>query len=45
MPQAYTTETFIAKAIQIHGDRYEYDRVVYSGSKGKVEIFCKKCNE
>lgn len=34
------TEYFIKKAIDIHGDKYDYNKVVYSGCKVKVEIIC-----
>jgi hypothetical protein len=37
-----TTEEFIEKAISIHGDKYLYDKVDYTGKDEKVEIFCKK---
>jgi hypothetical protein len=39
-----TKEIFIAKAIQVHGFRYNYSRVVYLGSAIKVEIGC-SCGE
>ena len=32
---------FIEKAREVHGDRYDYDRVVYIHSKDKVVITCK----
>ena len=35
-----TTEEFIKKAIEIHGDRYNYDKVEYIASKFKVIIGC-----
>ena len=40
----YTTETFIKKAKKVHKDKYDYSYVVYSGSKNKVKILCKKHN-
>lgn len=36
----YTKEAFIAEAISIHGNRYDYSKVEYSGSKSKVIIAC-----
>lgn len=36
------TEEFIRKGREIHGERYNYDRVVYKTSKEKVEIVCLK---
>lgn len=35
-----TTEEFIASAKALFGDRYDYSKVVYSGSKTKVCIIC-----
>lgn len=36
-----TTQEFIEKARAIHGDRYDYSRVVYINNKTKVEVICK----
>jgi len=36
-----TTEEFIKKAKEIHGDRYNYSLVNYRGNKKKVNIICK----
>ena len=36
----YTTEEFIKKAKEIHGDKYDYSKVKYSGWKNKVKIIC-----
>ena len=41
----YTTTTFIAKAKEIHGDRYDYSKVAYTTSKERVTIICKKHGE
>lgn len=35
-----TTESFIAKAIEIHGKKYSYDNTKYAGNHGKVFITC-----
>ncbi len=35
-----TTEEFIKKAKLIHGDRYDYSKVVYTSSRDKVCIIC-----
>lgn len=40
-----TTKEFIQKAKQIHGDRYDYSKVEYSGNKAKVCIICKEHGE
>lgn len=37
-----TLETFLEKAKAVHGDKYDYSRVVYHGVQKKVEIFCPK---
>lgn len=37
----YTSEEFIKKAREIHGDKYIYDKVNYVNSITKVEIICK----
>jgi len=41
MPKKLTREEFIEKAILIHGDRYDYSKVVYVNSKKHVCIICK----
>lgn len=38
--QRMTTEAFITKAKHIHGDRYDYSKVVYVQSSAKVTITC-----
>lgn len=35
-------ERFIEAAKKVHGDKYNYDSVVYVGNKIKVKIICKK---
>ena len=37
---AYTTEEFIEKAKEIHGDKYDYSKVEYVNNKTKVCIIC-----
>lgn len=37
---AHTVEQFIEKALAIHGQTYDYTRVVYGGVKHKVDIVC-----
>ncbi|EFX2640874.1 GIY-YIG nuclease family protein [Shigella sonnei] len=34
------TETFIAKAKAVHGDKYDYSKVVYKNNRTKVKIIC-----
>lgn len=40
-----TKEEFIRKAIAIHGDKYDYSRVVYINAITPVEIICKTHNK
>lgn len=37
-----STEDFISRAIEVHGNRYDYSRVKYTNSSTPVEIVCKK---
>lgn len=39
---SYTTDDFVKKAITVHGDKYDYSNVSYSGSTNKVTIRCFK---
>mgnify|MGYP003642276624 FL=1 len=41
----FSTNEFIEEAQQIHGDTYDYSKVVYSKMTGKVKIICRNCNE
>lgn len=45
MSKRYTTEEFIAKAKAVHGDRYDYSRVVYVDSVTPVRIVCHEHGE
>ena len=40
-----TIEDFISKAIEVHGDLYDYSKVNYIQNKTKVQIICKKHKE
>ena len=40
MPIKVTTKDFIVKAIKVHGDKYDYSKVVYRGAKVKIIIIC-----
>lgn len=42
MAERKTTEEFIADATDVHGDRYDYSRVVYTRAISKVEIICRE---
>ena len=39
-----TTEDFIKEATAVHGDKYDYSKVVYVNATTKVDIICKKHN-
>lgn len=41
----YDKDIFIKKALLIHGNRYNYDNVVYTNCKLKVNIKCLKCKQ
>jgi len=43
--QRKTTEQFIQEAKAVHGNKYNYDQVVYKNAWEKVKIFCKKCEK
>lgn len=38
----FTTDTFVERAILVHGDAYDYSKVVYINCHTKVEIVCPK---
>lgn len=42
MPKKKTTEEVIADFRKIHGERYDYSKVVYRGAHSKVTIVCKE---
>lgn len=37
-----TTEEFILKAKEVHGEKFDYSKVVYKNGKTKIEVVCKK---
>lgn len=41
----YTTEEWIKKAKEVHGDKYDYSKVNYTDNRTKVCIICKKHGE
>ncbi len=45
MSRIKTTEEFIEAARKIHGDKYNYDEVVYTKSKNRVKIWCNSCQK
>lgn len=44
MPTKITTEDFIKKSKSVHGSKYTYSNTVYTNSKSKVLITCRKCS-
>ena len=45
MARKFTTEDFITKAKEIHGEKYDYSKVEYINSETKVCIICPKHGE
>lgn len=45
MARKSTQEEFIAKAREVHGDKYDYSKVEYINSKSKVCIICPEHGE
>lgn len=44
MSKNLTTEEFIARSKEIHGDKYDYSQAVYVEGRLKVRIRCKLCD-
>ena len=42
MSRKITTEEWIAKAKEVHGDTYDYSESEYKGQKYNIKIICKK---
>ena len=40
MGRLLTTEEFIAKAKEIHGEKYDYSETVYRGRRKNIDIIC-----
>ena len=45
MPKVLSTEQFIEKAKRIHGNKYDYSKVIYKNSHTPIKIYCKRCKE
>jgi len=39
------TNEFIEASKSVHGNKYSYDRTVYSGVNNKMEIYCNECKK
>jgi hypothetical protein len=37
-----TTEEWISRAVQVHGNKYDYSRTVYAGAQTKTPVYCPK---
>lgn len=42
MPKVVTQDDIIGRFRGVHGDRYDYSKTVYNGSKQKVVVTCKE---
>jgi hypothetical protein len=42
MPKKKTKEEFVETSLFLHGNKYDYSKVVYLNNKTKVEIICKR---
>lgn len=40
MPKKLTTEEWIARAKEKHGDKYDYSKSIYTGSQNKITVTC-----
>ena len=40
MSRKLTTEEFIKRAREVHGDKYDYLKIVYKAAHNKIEIIC-----
>ena len=40
MPAKLTLQDFVDRARAVHGDKYDYSKVIYAHSKNKVKIIC-----
>lgn len=40
-----TTKDLLLQFTEVHSDKYDYQKVIYTGNTHKVEIGCQKCSE
>lgn len=45
MTRKLTTEEFIKKSKQIHGDKFDYSLTIFNGYRGKINLICKRHGE
>lgn len=43
MPKRLTKEEFVSRSRVVHGDKYDYSKVVYVNDSTKIVIVCNKC--
>lgn len=43
MPKRKSQEEFLKQVKEVHGDKFDYSRIVYTGRENKVEVVCNKC--
>lgn len=43
--KVYSLQTFLEKAKKVHGDKFDYSKVIYVRSNVKVTITCKACKK
>ncbi len=43
MPKKLTKEEFVSRSRVVHGDKYDYSKVVYVNDNTNIVIVCKKC--
>jgi hypothetical protein len=43
MPKLLTTDEFIRRAKDVHGNKFEYSNVVYIKNRTKINVICNKC--
>lgn len=45
MVKVKDTASFIERAMEVHGDRYDYSQTVYVANRASVVITCRKCGD
>lgn len=43
MPKGKSQEEFLKQIRDVHGDKFDYSKVVYNGCGNKIEVLCKIC--
>lgn len=45
MSSVKTNEEYLEQIKKIHGDKYDYSEVVYTGCFNKIKVKCKTCGK